>query len=124
MTKKNVLSEFTGEEQNVIKLALEFYIRMGLGQFSEIAQRLNLLYGDKIGDEKLVKINQLCDEMAEVLWGDDEPWQIKDSGTSLYIMTAFLIDAKVNNNTFGIKYALKRIEEIRKLKKESIEKIE
>jgi hypothetical protein len=120
-TKKNLILELTPEEQTVLQLAMEFYIRMGLGQFSEIAQRLNLLYGDRIGEEKMDEIRRLCEELEDGMWDEAKQWDIKDPETSLYVLTAFLLDSKLTGNAPGVKYANKRIEEIKKKGKEQIQ---
>lgn len=121
-TKKNDTNlDLSADEQKVLGLAMEFYIRMGLGQVSEIAQRLNLIHGDRLPPEKMDRIRQLCEEMEEVLWDGEEPWKLEDDKTSLYTLTAFLLDSKISGNAKGQKYAEKRIAEIKKNEKEKIQ---
>jgi hypothetical protein len=102
------------DEQAALGMAMEFYIRMGLGQVSEIAQRLNLLYGDRLTPEKQSRITQLCEEIEDVLWEDGVPWKLEDEETSIYMLTAFLLECKLNGNFKGAKYAEKRIAELKK----------
>jgi hypothetical protein len=55
------------------------------------------------------------------MWDEAKQWDIKDPETSLYVLTAFLLDSKLTGNAPGVKYANKRIEEIKKKGKEQIQ---
>lgn len=103
------------DERLALEMALEFYIRMGLGQVGEIAQRLDLLHGDRLTPDKKERIRELCDEMENVLWEDAAPWRLEDAQTSNYILTAFLLDARLAGNTKGERWARRRLQNGRKL---------
>lgn len=120
-TKKSDNLNLSEDEQKVLGMAMEFYIRMGLGQVSEIAQRLNLIHGDRLTPEKMDRIRQLCDELEDTLWDGEEPWRLEDDKTSLYTLTAFLLDSKISGNLKGQKYAEKRIAEIKAKEREKIQ---
>jgi len=119
MSPENV--NLTDEQQRVLEMAIEFYIRLGLGQFSEIATRLNLLQGGRIEPEKMERIRQLCEEMEELAWGEGKPWQLKDDETSIYTLTAFLLEAQMAGKTKNVKQLKKRIAELKKKTKEKIQ---
>ena len=115
---RNAAFEFdslTDDERIALGMALEFYIRMGLGQVGEIAQRLNLLHGDRLTPEKMDRIRELCDEMEDVLWDDAPPWKLEDAETSDYTLTAFLLDARLTGNTKGERWARGRLRDREKL---------
>lgn len=99
------------EEQHVLGMALEFYIRLGLGQVSEIAQRLHLIHGDRLKEQRMERIRQLCDEAEELTWNDGRPWSLHDLETSRYTLTAFGLEARMAGNTKNAKWAAKRIRE-------------
>ena len=103
--------ELSAAERTVLALALEFYVRMALGQVSEIAQRLDLIHGERLTPEKLERIRQLCEEIEDVLWGEAEPWRLEDAETSAYALTAFLLDARLTGNKKGEQWALRRLAE-------------
>ena len=115
MPPKNV--NLTEEQKRVLEMAIEFYIRLGLGQFSEIFTRLDLLQGNRLDPDKKERLRQLCEEMQELT----QDWKLTDEETSLYTLTAFLIEAQMNNNEKSVRWAEKRI---RKLKEEKKEKIQ
>lgn len=98
-------------EQHVLEMALEFYIRMGLGQLSEIAQRLHLIHGDRIKPERLERIRQLCDEAEELTWDDGRPWSLRDDETSAYTLTAFGLEARMAGNKKNAEWVARRIRE-------------
>ena len=108
MAKTLKLSEI---EQHVLEMALEFYIRMGLGQLSEIAQRLHLIHGDRIKAQRMERIRQLCDEVEELTWDDGRPWTLHDPETSRYILTAFGLEARMAGNTKNASWAARRVRE-------------
>jgi replicative superfamily II helicase len=116
---KNV--NLTDEQKRVLEMATEFYIRLGLGQFSEIATRLNLLHGNRIDPDKMERIRQLCEEMEELTFGDGKPWTLKDDETSIYTLTAFLTEAQMAGNKKNAKWAEERIAELKELNKEKIQ---
>ncbi len=99
----------TDDERRVLEMAIEFYIRLGLGQFSEIATRLHLLQGDRINPQRLERIRQLCGEMEELAWGEGTPWNLKDEDTSAYTLTAFGLEARMAGNNKNARWADRRI---------------
>jgi hypothetical protein len=96
-------------EMRVLEMALEFYIRLGLGQFSEIATRLDRLQGDRLKQERLERIRQLCAEAEELCWDDGRPWSLHDEDTSAYTLTAFGLEAKMAGNAKNARWAARRI---------------
>jgi hypothetical protein len=106
---RNTRITLTQDERLALELSLEFYIRMGLGQVGEIARRLDLLHGERLTPAKRDRIRQLCDEMEEVLWGDAAPWRLEDTETSNYLLTAFLLDARLAGNWKGECWARDRL---------------
>lgn len=108
MTMKTI--RLNEEEQHVLGMAIEFYIRLGLGQFSEIAQRLHLIHGDRIKEQRMERIRQLCDE-AEELTLEGRPWSLHDPETSAYTLAAFGLEARMAGNTKNAKWAARRIKE-------------
>jgi hypothetical protein len=98
------------DEQRVLELALEFYIRLGLGQFSEIAQRYDLLR-PHLDPERLARLRQLAENMEDVCWQDAEPWHLTDEGTSLHTLIAFGLEARLAGNTKGQRWAQRRIKD-------------
>ncbi len=116
---KNV--NLTDEQKRVLEMMSEFYIRLGLGQFSEIATRLNLLQGNRIDPEKMDRIRQLCEEMEELAFGESgKPWNLKDDETSIYTLTAFMLEAQMAGNKKNAKWAEERIAELKEKNKERI----
>jgi hypothetical protein len=109
MTMKTI--RLTEDEMRVLELALETYIRIGLGQFSEIAQRLHLIHGDRLKEQRMERIRQLCEEAEELTWDDGRPWTLHDPETSRYILTAFGLEARMAGNTKNAKWAARRIRE-------------
>jgi len=94
-------------------MALEFYIRLGLGQFSEIATRMNLLQGNRLTPEKLNKIYKLCEEMEEILWGDEEkPWDLKDDEISIFTLNAFLLESQIGGSKKSVNWVKNRLKEL------------
>lgn len=104
-----------GDERFALDMTLEFYIRMGLGQVGEIARRLDLLHGERLTPAKRDRIRELCDEMEEVLWEDAAPWRLEDAETSNYLLTAFLLDARLAGNRTGERWARERLRGCRTL---------
>ena len=98
------------DEQRVLELALEFYVRLGLGQFSEIAQRYDLLR-PHLDPERLERLRQLAESMEEVCWHDAEPWHLADESTSLHTLIAFALESRLTGNTKGQRWAQRRIKE-------------
>jgi hypothetical protein len=103
--------KLTDHEMRVLDMALEFYIRLGLAQFSEIATRLDLLQGDRIKPQRLERIRQLCEEMEELCLDDGRPWSLHDEDTSAYTLTAFGLEARMAGNTKNARWAARRIRE-------------
>ena len=111
---RNAAFEFdslTEDEWIALEMALEFYIRMGLGQVGEIALRLDLLHGDRLTPEQKERIRELCDEIEAVLWEDAPPWRLEDAETSDYTLTAFLLDARLTGNKKGERWARERLQQ-------------
>jgi hypothetical protein len=99
------------DEQRVVEMALEFYIRLALGQFGEIATRLDLLQGKRLEPDKLERARRLCEELEEVVWGDRAPWRLDDDETSLYTLVAFGVEARLAGNDRGRRWAQRRIKQ-------------
>ncbi len=99
----------TDDEQRVLELALEFYVRLGLGQFSEIAQRVDLIHGARLTPDQKHNVRQLCNELEDVLWASQAPWQLGDNDTSLHTLVAFGLDARLARNPKGQRWAQRRI---------------
>jgi hypothetical protein len=94
--KKNDVAKtlrLTDEQKHVLDMAIEFYIRLGLGQFSEIATR------------------QLCEEMEDLCWRGERPWNLKDEDTSAFTLTAFEMEARLAGNLKNARWADRRIRE-------------
>lgn len=106
---KTTTLTLTGDERTVLGLAVECYVRLGLGQVSEIARRFDLLHGTRLNPEKVEQVRRLCDEMEDVLWDGEDPWMLEDGQTSLYTLTAFLLDARLNGNKNGERWVKWRI---------------
>lgn len=109
MTMKTI--RLNEDEQHVLGMALEFYIRLGLGQCGEIAQRLHLIHGDRLKEQRMERIRQLCDEAEELTWDDGRPWSLRDDETSAYTLAAFGLEAKLAGNRKMAKWAYQRIRE-------------
>jgi hypothetical protein len=92
-------------------MSLEFYIRLALGQFGEIATRLDLLQGKRLEPDKVERVRRLCEELEEVVWGDGTPWRLDDDETSLYTLMAFGMEARLVGNDKGRRWAQRRIDE-------------
>lgn len=118
-TPKNLT--LSDDQIRVLEMSLAFYIRLGLGQFSEIALRLNLLHGDKISPEKMERISQLCEEMQELAWGDEKPWNIMDADASIYTLTAYLLESQMSGRSKVINWVSKRIAELSRNNEEKIQ---
>jgi len=107
---KNVVLSLTPEEAEALDLALEFYIRLGLGQLSEIGNRLELLLG-KHGRTHLDTIKEQMEQCEQLLHEDGKPCCLgKDNEVSAYTLTAFLIQSKLVGNHKGIKWAKQRLQ--------------
>ena len=52
------------EQEVALENALELYIRMGLGQMVELGHRINILHGERLGEEKMKRLYELCAEMG------------------------------------------------------------
>lgn len=117
MAEPNI--KLTLEQDKVLKLALEFYIRLGLGRFSEIFTQFNILQGSRLGPEKLERIRQLCEQIEDLVF-DDKVWNLEDEETSIYTIVAFHLDSILNNNKKDIVWANKRFKEMKTLNKEKI----
>ena len=101
--------KLTEDERLALAMALEFYIRMGLGQVGEVARRLDLLHGERLTPAKRERLHELCGEVEDVLWDDAAPWRLEDGETSDYLLTAFLLDAKLAGNKKGERWARGRL---------------
>jgi hypothetical protein len=99
------------EEQHVLGMAIELYIRLGLGQMSEIAQRLQLIHGDRLKQERMEHIRRLCNEIEELTLDDGKPWSLLDDETSLYTLIAFGLEARLAGNDRGQRWAQRRIKQ-------------
>lgn len=113
--------DVSDDQKKVLDLALEFYIRLGLGQMTDIAVRLDLLHGKRINPEKMERIRQLCEEMETILWEEGDPWDLGDDETSLYTLNAFLLESKMNGRLKATNWAEKRIQEIKDKTQEKIQ---
>jgi hypothetical protein len=100
--------KITVDQRKTLEMALEFYIRLGLGQFSEIATRINLLHGERLDPDKLQRIAEICNELEELVW-EDKPWGIEDKEVSLYTLNAFLLEAQLAENFDSVRWCNRRI---------------
>ncbi len=107
---KNKQVDINDTEQRVLEMALEFYIRLGLGQFSQIAQRLNLLCGRRLGKAKLEQITKMMNKLEEIVW-DGQPWMLRDDETSVYTVMGACVEGKMNSDTKFVEWAEARIKE-------------
>lgn len=112
--------ELTDDQERVLEIALDFYIRLGLGQFSEIANRLHLLYGNKLPQNKLEKIKTTLEEIENILWDNEKPWTINDDHISIYTLTAFLTETQLANKKKNAEWTKKRIQELKSKNNEKI----
>lgn len=102
----------TKPEQVVLETALEFYVRLGLGQFSEIGTRLSLLTHDR----ELVpyeRIASVMEDLERSVWGGS-PWRITDRQTGMHTVVAFLLQARLRGNDREQKWAHRRIHAMRR----------
>jgi hypothetical protein len=118
MAPKNL--NLTDEQKRVLEMAIEFYIRLGLGQISEISTRLDLLHGGRLGPEKMERIRQLCEEMEGIIEDGCEPLTLKDDEVSIYTLTAFLLESQMAGKVKSTKWAKERIQELKEKNKENI----
>lgn len=119
MSQNNI--DLTEEQAKVLQLAVEFYIRLGLGRFSELFVHFSLLQGDRLSVETMDKIRNLSYEIEELVFGEsDKNWDLKDDKVSLYTMTAFLLESQMSENKKDAAWARKRIRELTKLNQEKI----
>lgn len=108
--EKNVVLSLTPEEAEALDLALEFYIRLGLGQLSEIGARLELILG-KRGRACLDAVKEQMEQCEQLLQADGKPCNLaRDREVSAYTLTAFLIQSKLVGNHKGVKWAKQRLQ--------------
>jgi hypothetical protein len=96
------------EERLVLANALDLYIRVGLGQFTEIAQRLDMIHGMRLETDQRARVAHLCGEIENVLWDDQAPWRLEDTETSLHTLVAFLLDGRLHGNAKQVQWAERR----------------
>lgn len=101
------------EKQRVLGHALELYVRVGLGQFGEIARRLDSIHGSRLSAEQRAEVARLCDEIELVMWGEQKPWRIEEPETSLFTLLAFLIEGEVLGNQSQVRWAQRRCDQRR-----------
>lgn len=103
--------DLTDKQTVALRLALDFYIRLGLGQFTELATRFDLMYGKNISSSKLAKLRKLCNEMEKVIGGgidgDEAVYGSKEA--SAHVLNAWLIEAQMLNDRKLIKNLKKQI---------------
>lgn len=106
------LLALTKPEQVVLDTALEFYIRLGMGQFSEIGTRFRLLAHDR----ELVpygRIAAVMEEMEGSVWAGS-PWRITDRQTGMHTVVAFLLQARLRGDDREQRWAYRRIRALRR----------
>lgn len=87
--------KLSSEERLVLNLALEHYIRLGLGHFSDIATRLSLLLlPGQYESEKLGELHNVLFECEKLI----EPWTLRDEKVSRYTLVALLLQARLNKD--------------------------
>jgi hypothetical protein len=111
--KENIkLLVLTRPEQVVLDTALEFYVRLGLGQFSEIGTRFRLLTHDR----ELVpyeRIASVMEDMERDVWAGS-PWRVNDRRTGMHTVVAFLLQARLRGNDREQRWAYRRIHAMRR----------
>ena len=99
-------------EKQTVLLALEILGNLGIGKFSDVAVRLNLLH-KKRGEKVIAKLEKVF-EMLEARISED--WRLGDEPTSLYTLVAYLLQARLNQLTKSEKLLEERIAEKKKIK--------
>lgn len=97
----------TPTEKKVLESALEFYIRLGLGQVGEIGTRLALLTHRTDVDLK---------PLQDALTATEEkikPWKLEDAKTSAHTVAAFGIQCRLGDAYQGAEWAAKRLRELK-----------
>ena len=87
--------------------ALEFYVRLGLGQCSEIGTRLRLLAQDR----EFVPYDRIAATLSELerdVWAA-RPWRLSDRATGLHTLIAFLIQARLRGDAREQRWAQRRV---------------
>jgi hypothetical protein len=119
-SRKKPSVDLTVEQQRVLEMAIEFYIRLGLGQFSQIAQRIDILHGKRIGSDRMDRIRQLCEEMEEYALIDDSPMKLGDERCSIYTLTAFLLESRMACKPKQVRWAQNQIDALKEKNGEKI----
>ena len=107
-----MLLVLTRPERVVLDTALEFYVRLGLGQFSEIGTRFRLLAHDR----ELVpyeRIAAVMDDVERSVWAGS-PWRITDRRTGMHTLVAFLLQARLRRDAREQRWAHRRIHAMRR----------
>lgn len=99
------LGRLNKQEIRVLELALEHYVRLGLGQLSDIAIRLSLLL-TSIEKEKLTRLQELMAEAEQAIGGS---LNFSNSEVSRYTLIALLLQARLNNDLVAIKWITERL---------------
>jgi hypothetical protein len=91
--------------------ALELYIRLGLGQLTEVTGALKELHGKRDKDpDNYAEIDYYLGHAQTSLRGfDDEEWKLEDAETDSLTIAAFGIQAKLGDNTSAWEWACKRL---------------
>jgi len=111
MTVKIELLVLTESEQVVLDTALEFHIRLGLGQFSEIGMRLRLLTHDR----ELTPYDRITATLSELerdVWAGT-PWRVGDRQKGLHTLIAVLIQARLRGDSREERWARRRVRALR-----------
>lgn len=102
----------TTAEKETLDVILEFYIRLGLGQLSEIATRLRLLT-EKRPKAVTEEVMQSLKALEAKLFEGERPWRLEDVATSPHTLLAFAIQAKLQGNMESLEWAMLRLREMR-----------
>lgn len=103
------LGRLKTEEKAVLNYALEHYIRLGLGQLSDIANRLSLLLlPNNRTNETFREVQDLLDEAENKLGG---AWTFNDPRVTRYTLVALLLQARLNDDDEAIAWVKQRLAE-------------
>jgi len=111
MAGKIELLVLTESEQVVLDTALEFYVRLGLGQLSEIGLRLRLLTHDR----EFVPYDRITATLSELerdVW-TGTPWRVGDRQAGLHTLIAVLIQARLRGDAREERWARRRVRALR-----------
>lgn len=101
--KQLLLSE---REAHVLNLMCELYIKIGLGQLSEVGKIFEILTEQRNVDAKPIcdTMNKLEDELLK-----NNNWKLEDKETSSYVLIGLAIQSLLGENYKGWEWACKQI---------------